>query len=307
MTRETINTIGFEIFRERLISPSKLGISSRQINYWIHNAIVPFVSIQETTSKTVIEPQPNSSKNSKQKWIRLNLAEAVWVSLVKELFKFKIPLATIKELAYKVWQEPREQKYADEVFKYHINNNPNNLQDSDLKSLANHLDDELLMEHHYRTIINPFTDMVKSTLYRNSIPYTMLYVPETNNYEFYYGDKSLIVDLSSVYIQKPMISLPIIPIVSKVLSINYNDKKNKDLHYLTNVERQIRDIVVFKRPKVVEIAFEDNQINPIVITEKHQSREQLAEYILYNKIKKGSKLLIDIRSSGNYKITLIKK
>ena len=74
---------------------------------------------------------------------------------------------------------------------------------------------------------------------------------------------------------------------------------------LKTLRKQIRDIVVFKRPKVVEIAFEDTQIKPIVVTEAHKSREQLSEYILRHKIAKGAKLLIDIRSQDNYKITLI--
>jgi hypothetical protein len=73
------------------------------------------------------------------------------------------------------------------------------------------------------------------------------------------------------------------------------------------LERQIRDIVVFKKPKIVEIAFEGDHIKPIVVTEEHKSKEQLARYILENRIAKGSKLLIDIRSQGNYKLTLIKK
>jgi hypothetical protein len=104
-----------------------------------------------------------------------------------------------------------------------------------------------------------------------------------------------------------MISIPIVPILSRILLQEYDNKKIKDLKYLSSIEKQIRDIVVFKRPKAVEIAFQDGNINTIVVTEEHKSREQLAEYILKNKIKKGSKLLIDIRSNDHYKITVIKK
>ena len=163
------------------------------------------------------------------------------------------------------------------------------------------------MEHHLRTIINPFTDMIKSAVFRTNLPHTMLYVPETNEYHFHYGDNNLILDLSTVYLQKPMISLPLVPIISKVLSVEFVNTKKKELSYLSDVEKQIRDIVVFKRPKIVEIAFEDNHIKPIIVTEQHKSREQLSRYILENKIAKGTKLLIDIRSQDNYKITLIKK
>ena len=57
---------------------------------------------------------------------------------------------------------------------------------------------------------------------------------------------------------------------------------------------------------MIEIAFEAEHIKPITLTEQHKSREALARYILENKIAKGAKLLIDIRSQDNYKLTLIK-
>ena len=161
------------------------------------------------------------------------------------------------------------------------------------------------MENYYRTIINPFTDMVKSAFKRETLPHSMLYVSETNDYNFVNGSNKLILDLGSVYLKHPMICLPMAPIISKVLAVNFGNEK-KDLTYLTHIEKQIRDIVVFKRPKVIEIAFEAEHIKPITLTEQHKSREALARYILENKIAKGSKLLIDIRSQDNYKLTLIK-
>lgn len=161
------------------------------------------------------------------------------------------------------------------------------------------------MEHYFRTIINPFTDMIKSAILREALPHSMLYVSKANNYQFIVGGTELILDLSSVYMQHPMISLPMAPMIAKVLAVDFGNEK-KDLTYLTDIEKQIRDIVVFKRPKLIEIAFEEHHIKPITLTEEHKSREALARYILENKIAKGSKLLIDIRSQDNYKLTLIK-
>jgi hypothetical protein len=306
-TSETIN-IGDLVYDQRDISPALLDVTSRQINDWINSKIVPFTELPvEDDSKNEIEAAlAGKVPPRKTKWMRLNLAQAVWVSIVRELFKLNIPLETLQELSKKVWQAPRAEKYADEVFKYHIEKNPNGFPDEELNKLKSRLKDELLMEYYYRTILNPFTDMIKSVIDRRGMPHTMLYVPKTSDYDFRYDDNSLIIDLSSVYLQHPMISLPMNPIISQVLAIDFENNK-KDLPYLTDVERQIRDIVVFKRPKVVEIAFEDDHIKPIVVTEEHKSREELAEYILRHKIAKGSKLLIDIRSQDNYKITLIKK
>jgi len=297
--------LGSEVFDERSINPSQLGVSSRQINYWIDNKIVPFVSKQQIYNGK--EHSSDENNMIKTKWIRLNMAQAVWVSIVKELFCLKVPMSAIQELAYEIWQRPREEHYADNVFEFHIKNNPNRLSKEEINKLKMFLVDELLMENYFRTMMNPFTDMVKSAMYRDEIPHTLLYVPKTNDYDFRYGDNSLIIDLGSVFLQNPMLAIPIVPILSKVVLLDFHSKERKDLKYLTDIEKEILDLVMFKKPKSVVIAFDDNQITPIKITETHKSREQLAEFILRHKIEKGSKLLIDIRSSEDYKITLIKK
>lgn len=307
MTETEIIELGNIVYDERDISPAQLDVTSRQINYWLDKAVVPFVKKQQPIDNLPKEIDLiNDKKDStKTKWIRLNLSQAVWVCIVKELLSFGVSIESLAELALSVWQKPREDKYADKVFKNHIKNNKQHLSEETINYLKHALTDELLMEHHFRTIINPFTDMIKSTLLRETFPHSMLYVSETNDYEFFEGDEDLILSLGSIYLKHPMICLPIAPIISKVLVVDFGNEK-KDLHYLTHIEKQIRDIVVFKRPKVVELAFEDNHIKPITVTEQHKSREELARYILEHKIAKGSKLLIDIRAKDNYKLTLIK-
>lgn len=299
--------LGDIVYDQRDISPSQFDITSRQINYWIDNAVVPFVARQQSISNTHNEKELILSKKgpTKTKWIRLNLSQAVWMCIVQELISFGVSIENLAELAKSVWQDPREKKYADDVFKKHIKFNRHNLPKEKIDQLKIDLKDELHMENYYRTIINPFTEMIKSVILREKLPHSMLYVPATNDHKFHVGNNDLILSLGSIYLQHPMISLPIAPIIAKVLARDFGNPK-KDLPYLTNIEKQIRDIVVFKRPKVVEIAFEDNHIKPITVTEEHKTREQLAKYIFEHKIAKGSKLLIDIRSQDNYKLTLIK-
>jgi hypothetical protein len=301
-----IIALGNNIYNESDISPAQLGVTSRQINYWIDKAVVPFVEKQqpkevENKKKDTLK----TKKENKTKWIRLNLSQAVWVCIIKELLSFGASIEQLAELAESVWQKPRENKYADSVFKSHIKNNIHQISNENINQIKSYLTDERLMEHHLRTIINPFTDMLKSAFNREALPHSMLYVPKTNDYNFAIGGNELILDLAGVYLKHPMICLPMAPIISKVLAVDFGNEK-KELTYLTDIEKQIRDIVVFKRPKVIEIAFEGEHIRPITLTEQHKSREALARYILENKIAKGSKLLIDIRSQDNYKLTLIR-
>ena len=299
--------LGNFVYDDREISPAQLGVTSRQINYWIDKALVPFVKKQQPKEVVLnkMDALIAGENDTKTKWIRLNLSQAVWVCIVKDLLSFGVSVEQLTELAKSVWHKPREDKYADTVFKFHINDKMSKLSEETINSLKNILADDVYMEHYYRTIINPFTDMIKSAFNRETLPHSMLYVPQTNDYEFIAGGTELTLGLSSVYLQNPMICLPLAPIISKVLAVDFGNEK-KDLTYLTDIEKQVRDIVIFKRPKVIEIAFQDQHIKPITITEQHKSQEELARYILENKIAKGSKLLIEIRSQDNYKLTLIK-
>ncbi|MBG7613137.1 hypothetical protein IU405_12840 [Polaribacter sp. BAL334] len=299
--------LGNFVYDDQEISPAQLGVTSRQINYWIDKALVPFVEKQQPKEVVLnkMDALIAGKNDTKTKWIRLNLSQAVWVCIVKDLLSFGVSVEQLAKLAKSVWQKPREDKYADTVFKFHINDKMSKLSEETINSLKIFLADDLFMDHHYRTIINPFTDMIKSAINRETLPHSMLYVPQTNDYEFITGGTELTLGLSSVYLQNPMICLPLAPIIAKVLAVDFGNEK-KDLTYLSDIEKQIRDIVIFKRPKVIEIAFQDQHIKPITITEQHKSQEELARYILENKIAKGSKLLIEIRSQDNYKLTLIK-
>ena len=301
MTIEEIKNLGNIVFDQRDISPTQLGITSRKINYWLDHNLVPFVEKHQNVKDTEKKIEEAATKT---KWIRLNLSQAVWVCIIDALSSFGVSADKIYTLGKSIWHEPRVDKYADKVFKEHIKNNKHQLPKDVIQSLKQIVADEYWMKD-FRKLINPFTDMLKSAILRESMPHTLLYVPGTNDFEFLYGDANLTLKLSSVYMQHPMISIPMIPIIAKVLAVDFGNKK-KELSYLSEIEKQIRDIVVFKKPKIVEIAFENENIKPIVVTEQHKTREQLARYILEHKIAKGAKLLIEIRAQGNYKLTLIK-
>ncbi len=300
MVDSQIISFGNFIYNEQDISPNQLGVTSRQINYWIDNKVTPFIQKQQS-----IDEGDNKGNKKRTKWIRLNLVQAVWVCIVKELFSLGISIGDLAELAEDIWNKPRKDKYADKVIKDYIKNNKD-LSKEAKEILRGYLEDELLMEHYLRTVINPFTDLVKSAILREKLPHSLIYVPSTNEHEFLMHDSELMLKLGSTYLENTLINIPIIPILSKVLAIDIGNQK-KDIFYLSEIEKQIRDIVVFKKPKSVEIAFDENHIKPIIVTDQHKTKEELARYILENKIKKGSKLLIDIRSQGNYKITLISK
>jgi hypothetical protein len=144
MTENEIKELGFVIYEATDISPALLEVTSRQINYWIDHGVIPFAEKEQSVDGV------DDQKINKTKWIRLNLAQAVWVCIVKELISYNVSIENIKELARNIWQKPREEKYADKIFKEHIKNKKKILSDKTVATLKQNLEDELLMEHYYR-------------------------------------------------------------------------------------------------------------------------------------------------------------
>ena len=85
-------------------------------------------------------------------------------------------------------------------------------------------------------------------------------------------------------------------------------KSSTDLEYLSSIENQIRRVLFFDKPKLLEIELQENGSPKIIkITEEHKQPEELARFFLTNKLPLGSKIMIEPRPQGNYKITIKSK
>jgi hypothetical protein len=235
----------------------------------------------------------------------MNIPEAIWMMILKELSEIGISTKKLKILSYQVWNVPKENKYADQVILKHIESKKPLVSEAGKASLKDTLSNKMVMDT-LREEINQYTDMLKSCIANISQPHFMVYSPLTDEHTFLVNNDVLLKKLGSLTFDHPLISIPILSKLSKIISIDLNIK-HKNLDYLSDLENQIREIVLFKRPKIVEITFDDGHIKPRIITEKHVKQDELADFFLKNKIPKGSKLLIDPRSQDNYKLTLITK
>lgn len=274
-----------EVLYKKYILPKNLGIPSRKVSYWKDNDILPYFD--------------------KEKHGKMNIPQAIWLSIIKELSDIGIDSDRLAILSKNVWYAPTQKKYADDVIKKNLKTNKSGLSDSAKTVLKSHLSSELIMET-LRKELNPFTDMLKSCILNNQQPHSMIYVPNTGEHNFLLNNNEVLIKLNSLYSSDSIICIPILDKLSKVISFDLNSS-DKDLKYLTDIENQIREIVMFKSPKIVEIAFDDNHIKPRIITEKHVKQDEIADFFLRNKIPLGTKLLIDVRSQDNYKLTLITK
>ena len=261
---------------------SDLGISSRQLNYWKARKIVPFIE--------------------KDKKGNMPLSEALWLLIINELSYVGIDTKKLEALSYKTWLKPFYEKYADEIFRQHLNSAE---LDDDMKGFLKHcLDFENIMNDCFRRIINPFTDVIKKSLTREGVVASLIYCPKTEEYIYAYGNSQIPTNLNALLYQETLITVPLLPHLAKLVGFDLS-KQKEDLNYLSQVENQIRRLVFFDKPKKLEVSVNEKGKEKIhVITEAHKNPEQLAKFFLETKLPLGSKITIDPRPQGNFKVTI---
>lgn len=264
--------------------PKDINISSRQINYWKERKIVPFFE--------------------KEKKGFMNMAEALWLMIINELSNIGVDSKKLEKLSYDVWEKPFYQKYADKVFEFHLNKKGDSLSDEDKGWLKHFLENEHIMVDAFRRVINPFTDCIKDSLISNRTLYSFIYCPNKEEFIFSKSGLQLNSDLNNIFYGETIISIPFLPHLSKLIGLEI-DKINDDIEYLTNVENIIRRTLVYDKPKLIEIeVLVDGKKKICKITESHKKSEELANFFLNTKLPNGSKVTIETRSQGNYKVTV---
>ncbi|MEY3498633.1 MAG: hypothetical protein RL308_302 [Bacteroidota bacterium] len=281
MNREELKKMG-NLISNKCFLPKNLDITSRQINYWKERDIIPFFE--------------------KEKKGFMDMTEALWLLIINELSNIGIDTKRLQKLSHDVWIKPFNEKYADVVFKKILAEKK--LDKFDSETLEHFLGFEPIMISLFRKEINPFTDTFKTCLVSNRNLVSLIYCPKTEEHYFNFNNVGLTSDLNNLYFGETLITIPLLPFMSKLVGIEI-DKSNLDLEYLSSVENQIRRVLFFDRPKFLEIIVQEDGNSKIYkITEEHKKAEELAKFFLTNKLPLSSKIMIEPRAQGNYKITI---
>ena len=282
MNREDLIKMGNMISNKYLLPKQHLQITSRQVNYWKERDIIPFFK--------------------KEKKGFMNMTEALWLLIINELSNIGIDTKKLQKLSYNIWIKPFNEKYADLVFKNILSKNK--LEKIDKETIEHFLGFEPIMIDLFRKEINPFTDAFKSCLISNRSVVSLIYCPKTGEHSFNFSNVGLTADLNNFYFGETLIVIPFLPLLSKLVGIEIG-KSSSDLEYLSSIENQIRRVLFFDKPKLLEIEVQqDGSPKIIKITEEHKQPEELARFFLTNKLPLGSKIMIEPRAQGNYKITI---
>ncbi len=282
MNREELIKMGNMISNKYLLPKQHLQITSRQVNYWKERDIIPFFI--------------------KEKKGFMDMTEALWLLIINELSNIGIDSKKLQKLSYNIWKKPFYEKYADSVFKNILSENK--LKQLEKETIEHFLGFEQIMIDLFRKEINPFTDAFKSCLISNRSVVSLIYCPKTGEHSFNFSNVGLTADLNNLYFGETLIVIPFLPLLSKLVGIEI-EKSSTDLEYLSSVENQIRRVLFFDKPKLLEIEVQqDGSPKIIKITEEHKQPEELAKFFLTNKLPLGSKIIIEPRAQGNYKITI---
>ena len=271
---------------QRYTLPKYFGISPRMVTYWKSKVVLPFF---------------DTGKKSK-----MNVPQALWVCLIQELSEFGINTTKLAELAKMVWHEPRKKGYFKSKLEKHIAllEKQKNV-DSSVEVLKSILNDPLLL-HFHGMEINPFTDAVIECILVDKKPMSFYYFPKTGEYHIRDGNKAITEKFLDLINDKAYMCIPLMPFIEQIVSVEFQRVK-KDITYLNQIENQIREIIMFKSPKYIELLVDNDNIKPLIIREDHKKAKQLADFFLNNKLPKTARLLIEPRAQDNYKLTILTK
>ncbi len=272
-----------EILSDKFILSSNMGLTSKQVSFWKSKQIIPFL---ERDQKGF-----------------LNIPEALWVLIVNELAVIGLDTKRIAKLASDIWEKPLKEKYADKVLERELVAN-RDLHELDKNWIKHFLSFEPIMDTVFRKEINPFTDSIKTCLFEKSNLISLIYCPKTGEHFFNINSVSLASDLNNVAYRKTLITIPLVPLLEKIVGFQI-EIREADIEYLSSLENQLRRVLFFDRPKLLEIELDkEGEVNVFRITEQHKKAEELAKFFLNNTLPLGSKILIEPRSQGNFKVTI---
>ena len=275
-----------DLMDKRYTLPKYFGISPRMVTYWKSKVVLPFF---------------DTGKKGK-----MNVPQALWLCLIQELSTFGINTTKLAELAKMVWEEPREKGYFKSKLEKHIAFlKKQKVADSSLKGFEFILNDSNLLSTHGMEI-NPFSDAVIDSILVDKKPMSFYYFPKTGEYHIRDGNKAITEKFLEMINDKAYMCIPLMPFIEQIVSVEFQRVK-KDIAYLSQIENQIREIIMFKSPKYIELLVDNDNIKPLIIREDHKKAKQLADFFLNNKLPKTARLLIEPRAQDNYKLTILTK
>ena len=275
-----------DLLGQRFTLPKYFGISPRMVTYWKTKEVLPFF---------------DAGKKAK-----MNVPQALWLCLVDELSAFGINTTKLAELAKMVWDEPRQNGYFKSKLERHIIFlKKQKVVDSTLKDFEFILNDSRLL-HFHGMEINPFSDAVIDSILIDKKPMSFYYFPKTGEYHIRDGNKAITEKFLEMINDKAYMCIPLMPFIEQIVSVEF-ERVNKDIAYLSQIENQIREIIMFKSPKYIELLIDNDNIKPLIIREDHKKAKQLADFFLNNKLPKTARLLIEPRAQDNYKLTILTK
>ncbi|MEN9876899.1 MAG: hypothetical protein RLZZ529_1896 [Bacteroidota bacterium] len=271
------------ILNDKFILASDIGLTARQVSFWKSKQIVPFL----------VKDQKGF----------LNIPEILWLLIVNELAEIGVDTKHIAKLSSDIWIKPFQEQYADKVLKRELLIN-SELNESDKNWIKYYLGFEPIMETLFRKEINPFTDAIKTCLIEKSNLISLIFCPGTGEHFFNLNSVSLTSDLNNLCYGKTLITIPLVPLLEKIVGFQI-EKRESDLEYLSSLENQLRRVLFFDRPKLLEIELDNKgEVKVFKITEQHKKAEELAKFFLNNTLPLGSKILIEPRAQGNFKVTI---
>lgn len=271
-------SLAFEVCN---ITPRDMGVTSRKVNYWKEQGLLPYVL--------------------DGKHLKMNIFQASWFHMVSKLSGLGISSEALKELGLEVWVR---RSLFDQQVNAELSDPHSKLSKSEKEGLKAIQRDPIARIDSDRSV-NQFTCDIARLFQGGLSRLDFNYFPESNDWEF----TGNILEYNKEQTQRneePRIVIPIASIFYQLIATELINGGNCN-PLLDESLSQLLDVVYRKKPKYVDVVIHGATREFVSVHESTKSIEEIIRYVQQNDLSKGSSLVMTRRNANQYTFQIITK
>lgn len=271
-------SLAFEVCN---ITPRDMGVTSRKVNYWKEQGLLPYVI--------------------DGKHLKMNIFQASWFHIVSKLSGLGISSDALKELGMEVWVR---RSLFDQQVNAELSDPHSKLSKTDKEGLKSIQRDPIARIDIDRSVTQFTCDIAR--LFKGGLSrLDFNYFPESNDWEFT-GNVLEFNREQPNRNEEPRIVIPLATIFYQLIAIELvNEGTCNPL--LDESLSQLLDVVYRKKPKYVDVVIHGSTREFVSVHESTKSIEEIIRYVQQNDLSKGSSLVMTRRNANQYTFQIITK
>lgn len=264
------------------ITPKDLGVSSRKVNYWKSQSLLPYFGGGAH--------------------LRMNIFQAMWFAVVDELTSLGVSSEKVFELGKFIWKDSPAFDLLIEWAEITPNAKVNKAEIERMKLSAKDPIERIAIDQE----INHFTLGLIKLFHVRTRQFDFNYFPRSNRWCF----TDLVLKEETfdrrAFDQEPRI---VIPLAAKFYELIAKEllATGEASPLLEENLSEMLDLITRKKPTYVDVVINGQFKEFVCVYETTKSVEEIVRYVSENDIPQGSSLVMTKRNASHYKFQIITK